>query len=176
MKRFKKGFFPVNAFGGREADKTFNLWYGKHLRAMNERSLLDNWDSEVYRFLWLRTFDHPVVVRVQRNGLNLVSVELNGAGGYEPGTRWRKDNVAISQDDWRSFTALLEKASFWSMETNSPDDIGRDGSQWVLEGLRGGRYHIVDRWTPVSGDYREACLFLLKLSGREPSSLGQDLY
>ncbi len=39
-----------------------------------------------------------------------------------------------------------------------------DGSQWVLEGVRDGRYHVVDRWSPESGLYRETCLILLRFS------------
>ncbi|HEX6497268.1 MAG TPA: hypothetical protein VF018_17415 [Acidobacteriaceae bacterium] len=23
-----------------------------------------------------------------------------------------------------------------------------DGSYWVLEGIRGGKYHVISRWTP----------------------------
>lgn len=45
-----------------------NDWYGSFLKAMGEKSLLKvsiN-DTEVYRFLWLRTFDHPVFVRVEK--------------------------------------------------------------------------------------------------------------
>ena len=182
IKKYKNGFFPINAFndGWQNFDASINNWYGKHLKQMNERSLLNVSDEnkEVYRFLWLRTFDHPVSVRLERDGYSfkLTSVELDGAGGYEPGKLFRTDNVQISRDQWCAFMALLENSLFWSQETNSRDDSGNDGSQWVLEGVRGGRYHIVDRWTPMSGGFREACLFLLKLSGREPESLRQDLY
>lgn len=157
-----------------------NAWYGKFLRAMDEQSLLKAQDEnvEVYRFLWLRSFHHPVMLRIVRDGYSfkLTSVELNGAGGYDPGTRWSTAKFHIEQEEWCEFMSLLEKASFWSMETYRRDDIGFDGSRWVLEGVRQGRYHIVDRWTPREGDYREACLFLLKLSGRDQKALGNELY
>jgi len=40
----------------------------------------------------------------------------------------------------------------------------RDGDEWVLEGVRDGRYHVVARVSPRNGTYREACLYLLSLS------------
>jgi hypothetical protein len=40
----------------------------------------------------------------------------------------------------------------------------RDGAEWILEGARDGRYHVVARLSPQDGTYREACLYLLNLS------------
>ena len=40
------------------------------------------------------------------------------------------------------------------------DQEGTDGSQWVIEGVRAGRYHVVDRWTPSKGVVRELGLML----------------
>jgi hypothetical protein len=178
IKRTKIGLFPTKTFGGSRG--SINEWYSKQLRAMNESSLLDISDdgTEVYRFLWLRTFHHPVSVRLERDRYfaQLVSIELNGAGGYEPGTVWRTDNISVSDEQWVEFILLLNKATFWNQETHRRDDAGLDGSQWVLEGVKDGRYHVVDRWSPVSGDYREACLYLLKLSGRDGNVLKDDLY
>jgi hypothetical protein len=33
-----------------------------------------------------------------------------------------------------------------------------------MEGIDQDRYHIVDRWSPEKGTFRDAALFLLKLS------------
>lgn len=177
-RKYKNGLFPVGAFddGWQNSDAGLNDWYGKFLRVMDEKSLLDRADdsTEIYRFLWLRTFDHPVSVRLERNGYSfkLISVELNGAGGYEPGRKWRTDNVSVSEKEWCEFMSLLETASFWSQPTTTRDDNGTDGSQWVLEGVRRNRYHVIDRWTPSDGEYRAACIYLLKLSGRDPEKMG----
>jgi len=146
---------------------------------MNEGSLLDNHDEnyEAYRFLWLRAFHHPVEVLAERHGYKfyLSSKELNGAGGYAPGKMWRTDNKWLTEEDWCILMAAMDKADFWEQETKVRDNIGTDGSEWVLEGRKNGRYHIVDRWFPETGNYREACLELLKLSGRDPKSI-KDLY
>ena len=175
-------YFPKGTFddGWQNQDAGVNEWYGKFLKAAGEQSLITDHDEnlEIYRFLWLRSFHHPVMIRVVRDGyfFNLVSVELSGAGGYEPGRKWATAKMTISQDDWCAFISLLEKASFWSMESTRTDEIGNDGAQWILEGMRKGRYHLVDRWSPRNGDYREACLFLIKLTGRDERVAGNDLY
>ena len=135
-------------------------------------------NTEVYRFLWLRTFRHPVAVTLERNvdHFELRSVELDGAGGYAPGKILSTGRKSITQEVWCQFTGLLDKAAYWKIPSNSRDDMGYDGSQWILEGIKDGRYHIVDRWTPQTGEYREACLFVLKLSGRSFENLKKDLY
>lgn len=42
---------------------------------------------------------------------------------------------------------------FWGRQPND-DRIGLDGAQWILEGTRGGTYHLWDVWSPQrSGSY-----------------------
>lgn len=182
LKKYKNGYFPEGAFdnGWRGADGSFESWYGKHLRSMGESSLLDvrDPDTEVYRFLWLRTFHRPISVRIVRTGysFSLQSVELSGAGGYDPGQKLRTDNIEIFSDQWCEFTTLLDRAEFWTLPSVKRDDGAVDGAQWILEGVNAQRYHIVDRWTPEDGALREACIYLLKLSGRDEKSLGGNLY
>ena len=88
---------------------------------MEADSLLNIKDEnkEVYRFLWLRTFDHPIFVRVERDtySFDLIAREFDGKGGYEPGKPSRKDEFSITQDEWCEFMRLVEKADFWKMET-----------------------------------------------------------
>ena len=31
------------------------------------------------------------------------------------------------------------------------DTAGCDGSQWIIEGIKKGKYHVVDRWSPAKG-------------------------
>lgn len=181
--RSPKGYFPRALADRRDRnfDPSQNEWYGKFLKAVNERSLLGTQNSddlETYRFIWLRTFHHPIVVSVTRQGFifKLVSQETDGVGGYEPGKPFRTDKKAISKEEWCRFNDLLNGATFWSMPSVEEDDGGNDGSQWILEGVRGARYHVVDRWTPTEGTFRNACLYLLVLSGRDVEKMGNDLY
>ena len=142
-------------------------WYSRQLKAMNElplASLVD--EDETYRFLWLRSFHRPVMIHVWRAGDRYFSVvkRLNGRGGYAPGTfdlYWAR---SLSVNDWDAFMLHLEHSQYWAMPTRNTL-MAEDGAQWILEGYREGRYHVVDRQSPEEGAYRDACLFLLRQSG-----------
>jgi hypothetical protein len=180
IKRGKSDYFPKNLFGNDMSPKHSQAgWYGNHLKAMNEKSLLNTSDhsAEIYRFLWLRSFDHPIFVRVERrrHHIEIFTKELDGAGGYEPGKSLRTGNYNLTKEEWNKFTTLLESANYWNMP-NENEDLGHDGAEWILEGVKENRYHIVDRWSPREGNYREACIYLLKLSGVDVDKLKDDLY
>lgn len=182
LKKYKNGYFPERVFddGWSGADGSFDTWYGKHLAAMGESSLLDidNADTETYRFLWLRSFHHPISIRIERRGytFGLKAVELSGSGGYEPGKIRQTDDVVISSDQWCRLMTLLNKAKFWEQPTSSDSSLGRDGAQWILEGVNDERYHIVHRWSPSDDAFRETCIYLLELSGRDEKTLGGNVY
>ena len=148
-------------------------WYGQHLRAAGEARLCPSAAVEEYRFLWLRSFHRPVVVRVAADSAGratLTARVLDGAGGYEPGRVARDTTFTLSPDRWRELRRRLDMG-FWHVPTHPPPDglIGLDGAQWILEGVAGGQYHVVDRRNP-QGPFREACLGLLRASGFYPSS------
>lgn len=163
----KNGFFPKLMLDSKEWSDDFrNNWYGKHLKSMNEPLVAntENKGKEVYRFLWLRTFHHPIAIRVERtNGeISLFAKEDRGAGGYEPRGIIKDYKRQITEDEWCKFLSLVDESDYWRL--GEEESAGFDGARWVLEGVKEGRYHLVDRWTPQSGKYREACLYLLKLS------------
>jgi hypothetical protein len=89
---------------------------------------------------------------------------LDGAGGYAPGKVLKRVERALSPVEREKLMANLSRIDFWRMETNS-GGAGLDGAQWIMEGVHDGRYHVVDRWSPESGAYREACLLFVELAG-----------
>jgi hypothetical protein len=174
-------FFPAGVLepSRSDLDVFVRASYSKHLRVMGEPSLScgPTAGGDTYRFVWLRTFHRPIAVRVNHdsNGTRLVAVELTGLGGYDPGSIAARVEKSLSETDWRLLTAALSNTSFWSMPTRpAKPTLGADGSQWIMEGRRGGEYHIVDRWTPREGLYRDAGLSFLKLAGI--SIPGGDIY
>jgi hypothetical protein len=170
-------YFPPGAFASAGEDGAFQVdWYTKELRALREPSVLaGDRQAHAYRFLWLRTFDAPIALRVDvsPDGSGTLTVKRSsGTGGFEPGTLVTNVRRTLSRADVRRFLSLLETARFWELDTRErPDDEGgtitvkSDGAQWVMEGVRSGRYHVVDRWTPRSGAYREAALWLVSRAG-----------
>lgn len=84
----KPRYFPKNVFSEFPDVSGFKVcWFAKHLQAMDEPSLLNNSTDNslvAYRFLWLRSFHHPIVVRltIRPDGAGqLASKEAGGTGG-----------------------------------------------------------------------------------------------
>jgi hypothetical protein len=168
-------YFPPGVLSSNEWQDRFKAsWYSRALAAMNEPSLSlpQRPQTEAYRFLWLRSFDNPIVVRIWRSEskVYLVTKQLDGDGGHHPGKLIVNKTRSLTNKEWAEFAKHLEQSSYWTLATDI-DDVGNDGAQWVLEGAREGRYHIVDRWSPKDSSYRRACSYLLELSGLKPSKM-----
>ena len=176
----KSWYFPPKVFSENDWSNQFQAdWFSSHLRAMNEVPLR-MWDdglTDTYRFLWLRSFHHPVAVRIWRDGSErFISVkEMSGAGGYEPGNLILNEQRTLTAEEWSQFKRLLDHACFWQLPTVE-ETRGLDGAQWIFEGVKDGRYHIVNRWSPQSGSYHELCLYMLRLSGLKIDTTIEPLY
>lgn len=174
-------YFRPGTFGTTPDDHDFAAsWYSTHLRALREPSLVAqarDSKAHTYRFLWLRAFDPPIALRldVSADGTGTLTVKAtSGNGGYQPGTlvtSWRR---VIPRTEVGRFLSLLATARYWELPTSldplqtQPDGsitITTDGAHWILEAVRSGRHHVVDRHNPERGAYREAALWLLRRSG-----------
>lgn len=160
-------YFPKNFLDdNKESDRFRIRWYTKHLKVMNEPSLLSVPDeiNEAYRFLWLRSFHNPIALRIWRVGEQrcLAVKESDGAGGYEPGKIIVNETRPLTEDQWIAFKVKLEQSNFWNLGQQDINEQGNDGAQWIVEGNKEKKYHIVDRWG--GGENRFACLYLLRLS------------
>jgi hypothetical protein len=148
-------------------------WYSKQLKALHEPSLweLSQKDpgAEVYRFLYLRTCNHPISVRltVTKTGSGWLYAHMtSGTGGYAPGGIRRVNHSWQTHSKTQSLLASFDTAGFWTLSTiETTTRVGLDGAQWVFEGVRNGQYHVVDRWSPEQGDrLRETGVLALKLA------------
>jgi len=93
-------------------------------------------------------------------------------------TRWSV--TSLTRQQGTGFLAALEQADYWKLPTSDGrcDRVAgpafvvcADGAQWVLEGLRLDRYHVVDRWSSREIPYRGAVLRLLELAELEIRSV-----
>jgi hypothetical protein len=146
--------------------------YGKYLGTMDEPVLsrLPAGVEMAYRFLWIRSFHHPLAVRVARtpSGTILVARELTG-GEWLPGVVYAQERRELSEAQWSCLQGLVTAAHFWSLTSEREEANGTDGARWIIEGVRGVEYHVVDRWCPERGDpIRELAWHLVELSGLEP--------
>ena len=151
-------YFPNHAFNSdAQLNELFNDWSARQLTALHEPSLLTqskNPSVQSYRFLWLRTFHHPVAVRleVKPDGTAILITKVtSGAGGYAPGHLITNTSKSLTKQQTDSFLHKIDADRFWDLTSPSKDADGNDGSQWIIEGVRGGKYHVVTQWSPKQG-------------------------
>lgn len=126
-------------------------------------------DSIVYRFFWLRSFDHPMVftLMVGRDHRLLVWKELAGQGGYHWGEVSCSGSVELLPAEFSRFVDLLERCDFYDMSA-SGHERGLDGAEWLLESASN-HYHYVSRWSGGGTPFGDCCLYLIELAGLRQS-------
>ena len=180
-------YFPVGSHDqDANTDAFVEAWYSTQLRALKEQPLCCGAVSPGFtlRFTWLRTFDHPVVLRLDNASGNtwmLTTKIASGMGAYKPGRLSINTTYSVSADEaMRIAAAIRSRDTFWKMPTAAglavapgelPREMGADGSQWIVEVLDGSRYHYTDEWSPESGLVRDIGMQLIKLSHREFSKI-----
>ncbi|MBX3710725.1 MAG: hypothetical protein KF800_02020 [Lysobacter sp.] len=162
------GFSHVEHFSRDHGGPEYARWRGitGALNIMGEPSLACTTDTPVYRFLWMRTFHHPVAVRVERDGAvwRVFAVELDGAGGYDPGSVLRRVERTLTPYEAKQFEAMLVRVDVWGRRM--PQRLqGVDGATWLIEARDGARSRIHDAWTPSHGREREIGLMFLSFTG-----------
>jgi hypothetical protein len=165
-------YFPEKTFGDNpQLDQFVSHWYSRQLKALMEPSLLELSkapSSESYRFLWLRTFDHPVAIRVdvQPDGSATLTTKItSGAGGYEPGNLIVNTSRTLTKEATQKLIAQINASDLWQLPSYERDTGGVDGSEWVIEAAVHGKYHLVSQWTPHDGPiYQLGRIFLFDLA------------
>lgn len=168
FKMTKSKFLPGKFFDDVNIVDKVDTDYASIMNGLKESSLLtvlDSDDEEVYRFVWLRSFDNPISLRIQKSFakilINIKEHELGNDDNFGALIVDRKKDVSIPE--WINFKKLLAKECFWTLDIGK-DLIGIDGSVWILEAKKENRYHVVYRRSPERGNFRAACLYLLELS------------
>jgi hypothetical protein len=162
-------YFPAKVFAdlkhSRYLDgKLQDMWFGSQLSGLQEPPLIHRSDSDepVYRFTFLPSFGHPVVVRVtlHSDGTGTVVTRVGkGAGGYAPKGLLSDHSAEINSPKVQALKNAVAVAKFWSLPTEPNQQGGTDGSEWLFEAADAGRYHVVDRWE--GADLRPLGLFFL---------------
>lgn len=114
----------------------------------------------------MRSFHNLVSVRldVESDGKAIVTVkQTSGVGGDTPGHLAQNHTRRLTKRERDSFLEKVNQSGFWHLVShNDPDDDGgADGARWVIEGVKNGDYHAVDRWSPKSGPIRDLGLALI---------------
>jgi len=143
-----------------------NEYFSKHLKALEESSIYENNDVDsVFRFTWLRSFHHPVVIKVQSiHGMYSIQWKVSdGSGGSEPGKLIINSEKTFSKDEWNEMLKLFKQLDFWNIPSNK-STFGDDGAEWILEGKLNNFYQVVVRWSPEKDDFYNVCNYLLNMT------------
>jgi|GEM_PF-1196044 len=138
------------------------------LTKMREPSLfvLVKSQAEAYRFIWIRSFSPTVAVRIVRTPLStlLVVREREGTGRYPEGADADVEIRELTPEQWHCFEVLVASTEFWEMSPTIADG-GPDGAEWIVEGVRDDKYHVVKRWSPDLNDpFRRLSWYFMQLA------------
>jgi len=167
----RTGFFPDGTFHDdpkRNAD--ISGWTVANLNTLQEPSLfaLSN-DSKVqcYRLLLLPGFNgKPTAVRltIMSDDTGTLDVKImNEPWKNKPARLDESKTIHASKQQVADFLHLLDKANFWHLPVRDKRK-GLDGSTVIIEGVRDGKYQVVNRWSPEEGAYLEVALYLRELA------------
>ena len=132
---------------------------------INELEICD--DCEIYRFTWLRTFNNPVIVRLERKAdkYKLYYKIGKGAAGYEPEGLKKSKSIKISNTEWDYFIKLLNQTGFDTIQNRFYLPMF-DGTTWIFENRSAFDYKAHETNEPDSL-FMICGLYLLELTGRE---------
>lgn len=171
-------YFPAGALGD---DAEFEEhWYSGQLAALREQPLCCGYKGSqtVVRFTWLRSFHHPVAIRLFQSGDGgwlLTTKVASGAGGYEPGHLTTNLTRKLRADEALQILSLVAPAAdLWKLSSHEEDEpssdgsivIHADGAQWIVEVWDGNSYRVVDQWSPEDGIIHDLGMRFMALSGR----------
>lgn len=128
--------------------------------------------TEWYRFMWVPTFEHPAFLRVDldSDGVGTLLTHVwSGEGGYEWGKSTRNTRRLTSDEESDLFEALAD-IGFWTLPSQverPPNVVVFDGTEWLIEGVKDGKCHIVTRYSsPLTELFQTQ--FLAKVAKLKP--------
>lgn len=119
---------------------------------------------EVYRFTWLRTFDHPIAVRVVKSceKYNIYWKTGKGSGGYEPEGIKECGKRELTKKEWEEFKEAFERIKFEALP-HSDYQPSCDGATWTLEKANSNHYKAYNTKEPYK--IGKLCMLMIKMTG-----------
>jgi hypothetical protein len=175
MSTFRDLLTAAHVENPEDFDKVREVWNMDILKRLKEQPFADASAPDqrhAYRFLWLRTFDRPVAIRVEitEDKVDCHIKICSGQAGYEVGRCVHNQVHQLTQKQISGFLKLIGKVQFWDLSEewkyqaeNGDEIIICDGAYWIVEGIHHGKYHRVKAHSPESGPVRELGLAFLDL-------------
>lgn len=170
---FFQTYFPPQTFTSRGADFQVR-WYSAEMYALGEKPLWppSSGPEPTYRLTYIPAFAGPTVITLTAppDGKGRAAIKTLDA---ERETTKVDETVSASRDQLNRFLTLMDEAHFWTTPTEL-ERTGRDGAEWIMEGVKDGQYRIVVRWCPdierkstEEIPFAEAGLLMFEMAGRK---------
>jgi len=147
-----------------------NSYFSDHLQGFEEPLIYSrNDDTEIYRFLWMRSFDEPFVIRMEKTKEEqyVIVKKKNGISGGQLGEIVMNDTIPLSESQWADFVDVLNESDFWETPSiEKTEQLINDGAYWIVEGRLHDKYHVVYRHSPSryrDPKFRQLGLYMLEL-------------
>jgi len=150
--------FPRGSFSSTPRwDQDEGKYFARQLQLLGEPCLFElrgDPKAEIYRFLWRRSFHPPVSVRldIEADGSGKVTVTtMKGESGFPSSLKGPPSTTSrlVGVEEVARFRELFRKTGFMTIpSTVRGDQQGTDGSDWRIEAVVGGHYHMASRWSP----------------------------
>lgn len=143
--------------------------FATFLRTVDEEPLyppLQN-SPTTYRLIEEPAFAAPSVHRVSKTGIvwEVFAKITDGLGGYFTGKVAWKTNRRLNTKESKRLDQILLDLDFWTMPVIDSRPALVDGSNWTLEGVDAGEYHLVSRSLPQEWPLLELGNYLSIVSG-----------
>jgi hypothetical protein len=124
--------------------------------------------DEAYSLTWIPSFHEPVLVQVwhSNDGAFMVAKMLNTRGWSRWGNIKEANVRPLTDFEWREFTELLNRMSYWDLPSTVRKMEPQDGALWLVDGVRSKQLHWVRRRVPDE-HFAEICKHMIRLSGLE---------
>lgn len=169
-------YFPDKIFASRGGGPYQHIHtaesFSRLLKVLNEPSLYklrDEKGRHTYRFLWRRSFrkaDSSPSFRldIEEDGRGVLTSKTIAFKRQPKLVRFVKtEQRTLTKQEVSEFLKKLEVCKFWEMPTKGGRH-GKDGDTWLMEGVKEGKYHAVERWR-ACGPFRDAAAYLRDKSG-----------
>jgi len=168
----KNGINNLDLFLNLKDEKIpLNTWYTSKLITFEEESILKIRNAEyIFRFTYIPTFTKPVTIRIEKekDKYVMISKRAYGKGGYDFGELEKTEKRELKKKEVDKILKMIEESNFWKLDFKLKRKMSMlDGSQFIFEGVKNGKYNAVERISIDSDDdsVKKIGIYLLEISG-----------